>query len=92
MYIYIYIYMYIYIYIYIYDYVWGPVWGAVWALCSLCGPRPAWRHLLATVLFAGNHLNEGTDRGKAHGFSLDTLEKMQAVRSTGPIGNPHRNI
>jgi len=38
------------------------------------------RRLLSLVLHVGNYLNAGTNRGRADGFSLDTLSKMRSVK------------
>eukprot|EP00743_Colponemidia_sp_Colp-15_P010039 GILK01011020.1.p1 GENE.GILK01011020.1~~GILK01011020.1.p1 ORF type:complete len:643 (-),score=78.15 GILK01011020.1:186-1979(-) len=38
--------------------------------------------LFKVILAVGNELNRGTVRGAAHGFKLDTLTKLESVRST----------
>eukprot|EP00742_Colponemidia_sp_Colp-10_P008425 GILJ01009125.1.p1 GENE.GILJ01009125.1~~GILJ01009125.1.p1 ORF type:complete len:641 (-),score=83.19 GILJ01009125.1:204-1919(-) len=38
--------------------------------------------LFKVILAVGNELNRGTVRGAAHGFKLDTLAKLESVRST----------
>jgi len=41
---------------------------------------PRIRHLLAIALFAGNHLNGGTPRGRADGFAIECLSQMKLVK------------
>jgi len=46
--------------------------------CLRASPRL--RHLLGLTLFAGNHLNGGTSRGRADGFSIDGLAQARTVK------------
>ena len=40
------------------------------------------KRMLEVVLALGNYLNGGTVRGGAHGFRLETLLKLQSIKST----------
>ena len=40
------------------------------------------KRMLEVVLALGNYLNGGTVRGGAHGFKLETLLKLQSIKST----------
>jgi hypothetical protein len=38
------------------------------------------QHILGLILHIGNHLNRGTDRGEADGFSLEVLAQMRSLK------------
>lgn len=44
------------------------------------------RHVLATILAAGNALNSGTARGNAKALKLETLLKLADVKAVGGAG------
>jgi hypothetical protein len=52
------------------------------AACSELQGCAAFTKLLQAVLELGNHLNQGTQRGAAAGFRLDTLLKLADVKGT----------
>eukprot|EP00747_Dinoflagellata_sp_TGD_P207933 gnl/TRDRNA2_/TRDRNA2_81466_c1_seq1.p1 gnl/TRDRNA2_/TRDRNA2_81466_c1~~gnl/TRDRNA2_/TRDRNA2_81466_c1_seq1.p1 ORF type:complete len:668 (+),score=132.25 gnl/TRDRNA2_/TRDRNA2_81466_c1_seq1:59-2005(+) len=47
---------------------------------------PALRHLLSVILTVGNHLNGGTIRGRADGFSIESLGMLKTVKCTPAAG------
>jgi len=44
---------------------------------------PRLEKLLATILSVGNYLNGGTARGRADGFDMETLSKLQDLKGVG---------
>ena len=56
--------------------------GAVKRACTEVRRSRSLRRVLAAALAAGNALNEGTPRGGALGFTIDSLHKLADVKST----------
>ncbi|KAK9825141.1 hypothetical protein WJX81_003866 [Elliptochloris bilobata] len=56
--------------------------GALQAACGALKGSTDLMTVLRAVLLTGNHLNEGTHRGAADGFRLDTLLKLADVKGT----------
>ena len=54
--------------------------GVLAAACAELRDCPPFMKLLQAVLELGNHLNQGTQRGAAAGFRLDTLLKLADVK------------